>query len=156
MKVPRKFRSRLYFCRNNIRPCAIDIDASPAGSNKSDVADAVPTKTLLGATSRRPAFGSWQLGHPAATSAAKRLTLGQGCRKRRDHVAATCTSDARCHPGAQGAARAVIATPCSACYIGPACCVWTGPVLVPSCQLPADTCAGQARACYHDLGRRHD
>ena len=33
---------------------------------------------------------------------------------------------------------------------------WTAPVLLPSCQLPTDTYAGQARACYHGLGRTND
>ena len=49
-------------CARKIRPCAID-------RCKSDVVDAVPTKTLPGAASRRPAFCSWRPGRPAAPPA---------------------------------------------------------------------------------------
>ena len=63
-------------------------------------------------------------------------------------MAATCTSDACCHQCARRSASGQ-RCPLLGLLHWAGLLRWTGPVLVPSCQLqhtPADTCAGQARA----------
>ena len=89
----------------------------------------VPTKTLPGATSRRPAFGSWRPGLPAAPPArpARSAKGSEEEGPRGGNVAARRTPAAT--PAAQGAALRGLRCPLpSLLYIGPAaCCV--GPAL---------------------------